>query len=319
MGSDPEPQGSDPTPCALHRSGNRSSGADRWYALTVSFRAIAEELQAVVADEPVDLARAALVIAKLEYPDLDPAPSLTRLRRLGDRAADAVGGLRAAPMSSQLAAISDQLFAREGFAGNRAHYDDFRNSCLNVVLERRLGIPITLALVFMDVARRAGIDVQGVGFPGHFLLRGAEDAGDPPLILDPFDGGRLLDEAACRDLLARMAGDDTTFTTQLLRPCTPRQMLARMLNNLKRTYVELRSFPQAHAATDMILVVEPTLLSELRDRGLLAYHLDDYQSALRDLEDFVRLHAWTDDQNRSERKEIWTHVKNLRRRVAGLN
>jgi regulator of sirC expression with transglutaminase-like and TPR domain len=96
-------------------------------------------------------------------------------------------------------------------------------------------------------------------------------------------------------------------------------MLTRMLNNLKRTYVELRSFPQAYAATSLILTVDPTLLSELRDRGLLAYHLDDYPSALRDLEDFVKLQAWTDEEDRDERDEIWSHIKNLRRRVAGMN
>ena len=286
--------------------------------VTPRFQSLSTELQGVVADEPVDLARAALVIAKLEYPDLDPGPSLARLNAIAHETAARVGKLGDAPAASRLAEISDQLFAKEGFAGNRAHYDDFRNSCLNVVLERRLGIPITLALVFIEVARRAGVEVHGVSFPGHFLLRAADDTGDP-VILDPFDGGRPLDEAECRALLTRMSGDDARFSTDLLRPCTARQMLARMLNNLKRTYVELRSFPQAHAATDLILAVEPTLLSELRDRGLLAYHLDDYQSALRDLEDFVRLHAWTDEQNRSEREEIWNHVKNLRRRVAGFN
>ena len=116
-----------------------------------------------------------------------------------------------------------------------------------------------------------------------------------------------------------MAGDEAPYSADLLRPCTPRQMLARMLNNLKRTYVELRSFPQAYAATDLILAVDPTLLSELRDRGLLAYHLDDFPSALRDLEDFVKLHAWTDEANTEEREEIWNHIKNLRRRVAGFN
>ena len=116
-----------------------------------------------------------------------------------------------------------------------------------------------------------------------------------------------------------MSGDDASYSPDLLRPCSPRQMLARMLNNLKRTYVEVRSFPQAYAATDLLLAVDPTLLSELRDRGLLAYHMDDYPSALRDLEDFVRLHAWTDEQNRTERDEIWNHIKNLRRRVAGFN
>jgi regulator of sirC expression with transglutaminase-like and TPR domain len=283
------------------------------------FQALVSELQAVASDEPIDLARAALVIAKLEYPDLDPRPSLSRLEALGDRAAEAVARVDDGSLSEQLAAVSWQLFEAEGFAGNRAHYDDFRNSCLNSVLDRKLGIPITLALVFIEVARRAGIEVHGISFPGHFLLRGPEPPDGRAAILDPFDAGRELEESDCRRLLTRFGGEDAVFSPALLRPCTPRQMIARILNNLKRTYVELRSFPQARAATSLILAIEPTLLSELRDRGLLAYHLDDYQSALRDLEDFVRLHAWKDDQNRDEREEIWNHVKSLRRRVAGLN
>ena len=107
----------------------------------------------------------------------------------------------------------------------------------------------------------------------------------------------------------------------LLQPVhVARSMLARMLNNLKRTYVELRSFPQARCGDrPAALGVDPTLLSELRDRGLLAYHLDDFPSALRDLEDYLRLNHWSDDSDRKERDEIWNHVRNLRRRVAGLN
>lgn len=286
---------------------------------TRAFASVTAELQAVVAREPIDLARAALVIAKLEYPNLDPAPSLAQLRELGTVAAHATKPLAQAPQRDVLAAISHELYENAGFAGNRSHYDDFRNSLLNVVLERRLGIPITLALVFMEVARQANVDVQGVGFPGRFLLRAPGPAADRPLILDPFERGRELGELDCRSLLTELMGDESEYSPDLLRPCTPRQMLARMLNNLKRTYVEMRSFPQAYAATDMILVVEPALLPELRDRGLLAYHLDDYPAALRDLEDYVRLQPRPDESAREEREEIWNHVKNLRRRVAGLN
>lgn len=288
--------------------------------MPLPFAHLTAELEAVVATEPIDLARAALVVAKLEYPQLDPEPSLARLRELGAVASHATKPLRGAPARDVLAAISRELYEKAGFAGNRAHYDDFRNSLLNVVLERRLGIPITLALVFMEVARQADVDVRGVGFPGRFLLRGPEGGPDArPLILDPFDRGRELGELDCRALLTELMGDESQYSPDLLRPCSARHMLARMLNNLKRTYVELRSFPQAHAATDMILAVDPTLLSELRDRGLLAYHLDDYPSALRDLESYIRLHAWTDEGDRKEREEIWNHIKNLRRRVAGLN
>src|SRR5262245_24265916 len=135
--------------------------------------ALAAELHAVVSRDPVDLARAALRIARHEYPDLDAAPSLHRLGQRGPRAADAIATLSRPPMSVRLAAIAEQLYEHDGFAGNHAHYDDFRNSCLNVVLERRLGIPITLALVFIEVARRAGVEAQGVSFPGHFLVRGS--------------------------------------------------------------------------------------------------------------------------------------------------
>jgi regulator of sirC expression with transglutaminase-like and TPR domain len=285
--------------------------------VTREHAALAAELSAVVSREPIDLARAALLIARLEYPDLDPAPSLHKLDELGARAADAVAPLGKAPMSVRLAAIAEQIYDQDGFAGNREHYDDFRNSCLNVVLERRLGIPITLALIFIEVARRAGIQAQGVSFPGHFLVRGLDDGGSP-LVLDPFDQGKPLSESDLRALLARMVDADAPYSSDLLKPCTPRQMLARMLNNLKRTYVELRSFQQAYEATDLILAVDPTLLMELRDRGLLAYHLNDFPAALRDLEEFVRLYAW-DDRDRKDRDTLWTHVKNLRRRMASLN
>jgi regulator of sirC expression with transglutaminase-like and TPR domain len=91
-----------------------------------------------------------------------------------------------------------------------------------------------------------------------------------------------------------------------------------MLNNLKRIYVEQRFFPQALAVTDLLLTVDPTILSELRDRGLLAYHLDDFPSALRDLQDYLKIRVWTDEDG-DEKDRIWDHVKNLRRRVAGLN
>lgn len=283
------------------------------------FASLVPEMAAVMATEPIDLARAALVIAKLEYPKLNPGPSLDRLQDLGGQAAHAAKQVAGAPARDVLATISHELFKKNHFSGNRTHYDDFRNSLLNVVLQRGLGIPISLALVYMEVAKRANVDVQGVGFPGHFLMRGPDEApGARALILDPFDAGRELGELDCRALLAKSQGEDAEYSSDLLKPCTPRHMLARMLNNLKRTYVELRSFPQAYAATNLILTVDPTLLTELRDRGLLAYHLDDHASALADLEDYARLTAWN-EENDQERKEIWDHVKTLRRRVATRN
>jgi regulator of sirC expression with transglutaminase-like and TPR domain len=275
------------------------------------------ELAAVLGDEPCDLARAALVIAKLECPRLDPAPTILALDRLGREAGDRLRRLDGAPVGARVGVLNALLYDEARFAGNRESYDDFRNSLLNLVVERRTGIPISLAVVYMEVARRAGLRVEGVAFPGHFLLRVPGDfAIEPPVILDPFDRGRELSDEDCRALLARTMGDEAPYDRSLLEPCSSRHLIARMLNNLKRTYVELRSFPQARRVTELLLFADPSLFSELRDRGLLAYHLDDFPAALRDLEEYLRLRTETD---RAERDEIWEHVKNLRRRVASLN
>ncbi len=287
--------------------------------------AIVADFEATLADDPVDLAKAALVIARIEYPTLDAAPSIDTLDRLGERAAARLGGAAAVSVRSRIATLNGFLFEEEHFAGNRAHYMDFRNSLLNVVLGRRLGIPITLALVYMEVARRAGMDVEGIAFPGHFLMRvplGAREDELQALVLDPFHAGTEMDDAACQRLLGThlgQLGEELPFDRTLLKPCSSRQMLARMLNNLKRIYVEVRSFPQAKAATDLLLVLDPMLHAERRDRGLLAYHLDDYAGALRDLEDYLRLNSWSAGSERDEHDQIWEHVKTLRRRVAAFN
>jgi regulator of sirC expression with transglutaminase-like and TPR domain len=277
----------------------------------------------VLDTQPLDLARAALVIARIEYPELDPRPTIACLDDLGERGARRLNAIHDAPVRSRIAELNRLLYDDERFAGNRAHYGDFRNSLLNVVVERRTGIPISLGLVYIEVARRAGLEVFGVSFPGHFLLRVPADAGNDTggaIVLDPFDGGRELDERGCRTLLLKHAGDDTRFDRALLEPCTGRQFLARMLNNLKRTYVEQRSFPQALLATELVITVDPSFDVELRDRGLLAYHLDDFPGALRDIEQYLRLHRWTDTEaDHDERDRLREHVTTLRRRTAGLN
>jgi regulator of sirC expression with transglutaminase-like and TPR domain len=220
-------------------------------------------------------------------------------------------------------ALNSYLFDELGFVGNRKQYEDPRNSCLNEVLERRTGIPITMSVVYMEVARRAGLRIDGVNFPGHFLVRCCE--GKPRtgagLIIDPFHGGALLTEHDCRMLLQRHVGDEVAFSKSLLASATRPQVISRMLLNLKRLYVHMRSFPQAREVTEMLLALTPSSLSELRDRGLLAYHLNDFTAALRDLQAYLKLSSMTelDDDTREEQEQIWEHVKTLRRRVASLN
>ena len=280
-----------------------------------------------------DLAIPALMIARLDYPRLDAGPYLDRLDAIGreaklrvDGAREAAGGAppRADPDDyARVMALNEYLFGELYFVGSTT-YEDPRNSFLNEVLDRRTGIPIALALVYMEVARRAGVHVEGVNFPGHFLLRCPARRGLPQtddLIIDAFHGGALLSEGACRERLRRHAGDEAGLESPLLVHATKPQILARMLLNLKRLYAQMHSFPQALDVTELLRAVDPSAINELRDRGLLAYHLKDFSSALRDLQAYLQLSgsAQLDEDEREEHAQIWEHVKTLRRRVAALN
>jgi regulator of sirC expression with transglutaminase-like and TPR domain len=273
------------------------------------------------------LAQAALVIARIEYPRLDAEQYVAMLDTMGESTRRAIE--RAADLSgdrstlSCIRALNEHLFEELHFVGNRDRYEDPRNSCLNEVLDRRTGIPITLSVVYMEIARRAGLQVDGINFPGHFLVRcpGAGVRGRGGLIIDPFHGGAILSEPDCRVLLQRHVGTEVAFSKSLLAPTTRPQIIVRMLLNLKRIYVHMRSFPQARDVTELLLAMTPSALSELRDRGLLAYHLNDVTGALRDLQTYLKLTSMSemDKEQREEHQQIWEHVKTLRRRVAGLN
>jgi len=238
--------------------------------------------------------------------------------------------------------LNEFLYDDQRFTGNRDRYDDPRNSFLNEVLDRRTGIPISLAVVYLEIARRAGVGMTGINFPGHFLLRADHPGaplrvGGPFLIVDPFHGGALLSEVDCREMLRQHLGDEAAFDRTLLDAASRRDIVVRMLLNLKRLYVRMRSFPQARFVSDLLLALDPAALSELRDRGLLAYHLQDFGAALRDLEAYLRhLPRHVDLQetpavpeepdaehpqaaSTEDQKQVWEHIKNLRKHVASFN
>ena len=289
-------------------------------------KTLAEQI-AEAADRPgPDLAAPAFLIARIEYPRLDPGPYLDRLEAMGDEAARVLAREAGAdaPLAVRIDAVNRYLFGTMGFSGNRERFEDPRNSCLNEVMDRRTGIPITLALIYIEVARRAGIRAEGVNFPGHFLARCLQDlhTDDPSdgLIVDPFHAGAILSEADCRQLLAPHLSE-AAFEPALLARATRRQILVRMLLNLKKLYVKMHSFPQARATTDALLALQPSSMADLRDRGLLAYHMNDFAHALRDLEEYLKLARLSeqDEDQRKETEQVWEHVKTLRRRVAQLN
>lgn len=287
-----------------------------------------------------DLAPAALAIAKVEYPSLEAEPYLAMLDRMGDEAATRIDLSPDVPFEDAVRTFNEYFYDEQGFTGNRDRYDDPRNSFLNEVLTRRTGIPISLAVVYLEVARRAGLRVAGVNFPGHFLLRApvaSARSTDDVLIVDPFHKGAFLSEIDCRELLRQHVGEAAAFDRSLLEPATRHQIVVRMLVNLKRLYVRMRSFPQARFISGLLLSVDPSAIVELRDRGLLAYHLQDFAGALRDLEAYLRLlprQSVSSDEDQeladegensassqpsSEHEQIWEHVKTLRKRVASFN
>jgi len=293
---------------------------------TIVTKPLAEQI-ADAADRPgPDLAAPAFLVARIEYPRLDPSPYLDRLDQMGDAAFHFVAKDPGhdAPLGARIDAVNRYLFGQLGYAGNREQFDDPRNSCLNEVMDRKKGIPITMSIIYVEIARRAGVRAEGVNFPGHFLVRCLQDlhTDDPSegLIVDPFHAGAILNEAECRKLLEPHI-DEAAFDPLLLARATRRQILVRMLLNLKKLYVKMHSFPQARATTDALLALQPSSLADLRDRGFLAYHMNDFSRALRDLEEYLKVARLSepDDDQKKETEQVWEHVKTLRRRVAQLN
>jgi regulator of sirC expression with transglutaminase-like and TPR domain len=284
------------------------------------------------ADDEDALTRAALLIPHLEHDGFDPGPTLERLAQLGAAAAARLARLDpGAPALARVEALNAWFFGEEGFHGNEDRYEDPRNSFLDEVVARRTGIPISLSVVYIDVARRAGLRLEGVSFPGRFLVRCTPPPHEPhgrrPVIVDPFGGGTLLTEADCRQLLRRQAGEDAPFDRRLLAPAETVQILARMLTNLKRLYVSMRSFPQARDTVELLLALDPLSPTELRDRGLLSYQMQDLAAALRDLEASLAVTPFPGAsqepgpaaEQQEESARLWDHVKTLRRRLASFN
>jgi regulator of sirC expression with transglutaminase-like and TPR domain len=260
-------------------------------------------------DAAVDLAEASLLIAGEEYPDLDPGRYLARLDALGAalrvRAGDGDG-------AAIVPALNRLLFEEEGFHGNTEDYYDPRNSFINDVLDRRTGIPISLCTVYMEVARRAGLALEGVGLPGHFVVRVSADAA--PLLVDPFNGGTVLTVEDCQKRLDRIYAGRLRLAPAMLAPCSRKAILGRMLRNLKGIYVKAGDYARALRIVEMLRSLEPDSADELRDRGVLYAALDCYAAAAADLESYLALRPRC-----AEAPQLTAKAAELRARAARLN
>ena len=269
------------------------------------------ELEWAVArpDADIELARTALVIAKSEYPELDVEGYLDRLDALARRVES---GRAAADSLGRVHRLRECLFEEEGFAGNAEDYGDPRNSYLNDVLDRRLGIPITLSLVLIEVGRRLGLDMEGIGLPGHFIT--AARVGGEQLLLDPFNRGAILTAEGCSEVVARAVGGPVELAPEHFAPVTNRQFLTRMLTNLKGSYWRREEWGKVVAVIDRLLLLNPTAAGEWRDRGIAWTHQGEITRGLADWERYL-----TEFPDAPDHEQVKGHLRRMRHKLARLN
>lgn len=264
------------------------------------------------APEPgISLAEAALVIAQDEYPTLDVDAYLKRLDELAARVRADLSA--SASLEEMIVALNHFLFVEQGFAGNTDDYYDPRNSFFNEVLDRKLGIPITLSILYLEVGRRLGLEFEGVSFPGHFLVKCLTEEGD--LMLDPFSGGMPLDEDDLRTLLDKTFGEtaDVPPLNQLLNAAGKKEILVRMLRNLKGVYRHHGQTAKVLNVLNRILLIAPDQAVERLERARLHDQMECLQAALVDYEQYLTLEPGR------VASEIGRRAAELRQRVARLN
>jgi regulator of sirC expression with transglutaminase-like and TPR domain len=233
-------------------------------------------------NHPVDLARVALLVARDAYSQMNPRAYLKRIDRLAAQVRPRLVG----SLPARTAALSEFLFEECGFAGNSEHYYDPRNSYLNKVLDRQVGLPITLSLLAIAVGTRAGLPVVGVALPGHFVAKALGEKGDE-VIFDPFNGGQFLDAEACEALVGAVTGRPFEATPEALAATPPAAFVARMLNNLKTAYVAERSHSRAARVARRLAQLMPHDPEQKRDLGLLLAQAERFGPAIDPLKRYL--------------------------------
>ena len=236
-------------------------------------------------EESIDLGRAALTIALAAYPDLDITSYLRHIDELAVAVSQRSGA--DADVFRSVAALNYVLFKEQGFHGNRDDYYDPKNSFLNDVIDRKCGLPITLSILYMEVAQRIGLAIEGVGFPGHFLVK-TQSQGEE-LVIDPFNAGDVKSYDELQAMLDQIYGGRVRLDRDLLAALPKKQILKRMLGNLKAIYGRADELVKMIAVLDRLIILDPAAVQEIRDRGAVYLRLECYGQAKDDLETYLRL------------------------------
>jgi regulator of sirC expression with transglutaminase-like and TPR domain len=258
----------------------------------------------------LELDRAALALAAIEYPETDAGAFLAILDsyavELAGRLPDTCDG------PGFVAAANEYLFDEIGFSGNSKNYYDPCNSCLNEVLTTRMGIPITLSLVYIEIARRLAKPVFGVGLPGHFLVQ--YDDGVYSAFIDPFHGGAILTPAECFDLARRSSGEPFPDNPALLARSSKQQILRRMINNLRSVYFFRRAYSKALQVLNLLVAADPDSAEEYKQRSVVLLGMKNYTAARNDLEKYLALAPGSPD-----RAEMLKQLQVIKHYIAGMN
>ncbi len=233
-------------------------------------------------DEEISVAEASLEIAADHYPDLNKAGYLKIMKQWGTQAARRC---RRKNTRRSLEALNRFLFEDLKFAGNIEHYYDPKNSFLNEVIDRRIGIPITLSVIYMEILRYMDFEAGGVGFPGHFLVRVLVQ--DEPLYIDAFHKGKTMTAEGCREFWEDITDSEMPFSRSFLAVIPRRMVLVRILRNLKRIYLEREDLPRLSLVLDRLVTLSPETPEEIRDRGLVHYQQEAYKLAMKDFQTFL--------------------------------
>jgi regulator of sirC expression with transglutaminase-like and TPR domain len=245
-------------------------------------------------DDDLPLLDTALLIARDEYPDLDPGAYAAAIQAYADEVKPKLG--KDADLPATLTTINRYLFEELGFAGNTSQYDDPRNSYLNEVFDRKLGIPISLAVVQIELMRRLGLPLDGISFPGHFLVRLPVD--DGILVMDPYNKGRPVSADELKERASPHLGGrppDDVQLIEILAPATHRTILMRMLRNLNGLYQQAQDWERVARTSDRLLKLAPDSPDALRDRGLAYRELGYTLGAREDLGRYLQKLPTADD------------------------
>lgn len=260
-------------------------------------------------NDQIDLAEGALLIAKDAYADLDIETYLKQLNQMATELQSQIG--EKTDTSEQISHLNRYLFEAKGFAGSsQENYYDARNSYLNEVLERKIGIPITLSIVYIEIGKRIGLPLVGVGFPGHFIVKHR----NLEAVIDPFQGGQILSDEDLSERLRQIFRQSVPMHPRFLQAVTNKEILARMLRNLRQIYFRAEEYEKAVRAAEQITWLAPQSAQDYRDLGYLYYQVNAYAKSLNSFNTYLRL-----SEDPPDREEISRNIRVLTQQIAKLN